>query len=184
MNLKPLFVFVIYHGKIQNLKFNPTQNFMSYHHFCRKVLKMAFKSNLSYNKTLLELISLKPSDALKALGVFYSRQKGDKMGKKIYVANIPFDATGQDITNLFSDYGEVVSVKIITDKFTGQSKGFGFVEMGSESDAKNTISELNGKPFMGKTLTLAEARPQQPRAGFHERKGGFSPGTSSRKGWR
>src|SRR4030043_1677265 len=106
------------------------------------------------------------------------------MGKKIYVANIPFPATAQDITNLFSDYGEVVSVKIITDKLTGQSRGFGFVEMGSDGDAKNTISELNGKPFMGKTLTLAEARPQQPRAGFQDRKGGFGGGKSSRKGWR
>jgi RNA recognition motif-containing protein len=130
------------------------------------------------------LISLKPSDALKALGGFYSRQKGDEMEKKIYVANIPFNATAQDVSNLFSDYGEVVSVKIITDKFTGQSRGFGFVEMGSENDAKNTISELNGKPFMGKTLALAEARPQQPRTGFPERKGGFGSGTSSKKGWR
>ncbi|MEW6417572.1 MAG: RNA-binding protein [Nitrospirota bacterium] len=112
------------------------------------------------------------------------------MGKKIYVANIPFSATEQDVRDLFSDYGEVVSVKIITDKFTGQSKGFGFVEMGSEDEAKKTISELNGKPFMGKTLTLAEARPQQPRAGFQERKGGFGRrggfggGKTSRKGWR
>jgi RNA recognition motif-containing protein len=105
------------------------------------------------------------------------------MGKKIYVANIPFNATEQDIKDLFSDYGEVVSAKIITDKFTGQSKGFGFVEMGSDEDAKKTISELNGKTFMGKTLTLAEARPQQPRTGFKDRKGGFGGG-GSRKGWR
>lgn len=106
------------------------------------------------------------------------------MGKKIYVANISFTATEQDIRDLFSDYGEVVSVKIIMDKFTGQSKGFGFVEMGSEGDAKKTISELNGKPFMGKTLAVAEARPQQPRTGFQERKGGFGGGRSSGKGWR
>jgi len=106
------------------------------------------------------------------------------MGKKIYVANISFNATEQDISDLFSDYGEVVSVKIITDKFTGHSKGFGFVEMESESDAKKTISELNGKPFMGKMLTLAEARPQQPRTGFQERRGGFGGGKSSGKGWR
>jgi len=106
------------------------------------------------------------------------------MGKKIYVANIPLTATAQDISNLFSDYGEVVSVKIITDKYTGQSRGFGFVEMGSDNDAKNTISELNGKLFMGQTLTLAEARPQQPRTGFYEREGGFSSDKSSRKGWR
>jgi len=106
------------------------------------------------------------------------------MEKKIYVANISYTATEQDIRDLFSEYGEVVSVKIITDKFTGQSKGFGFVEMESESDAQKTISELNGKPFMGKTLTLAEARPQQPRTGFQDRKGGFGRGKSSGKGWR
>ena len=106
------------------------------------------------------------------------------MEKKIYVANISYTATEQDIRDLFSEYGEVVSVKIITDKFTGQSKGFGFVEMESESDAQKTISELNGKPFMVKTLTLAEARPQQPRTGFQDRKGGFGRGKSSGKGWR
>ena len=106
------------------------------------------------------------------------------MEKKIYVANISYSATEQDIRDLFSEYGEVVSVKIITDKFTGQSKGFGFVEMESESDAQKTISELNGKPFMGKTLTLAEAKPQQPRTGFQDRAGGFGRGKSSGKGWR
>ncbi len=106
------------------------------------------------------------------------------MGKKIYVANISFSATEQDIRDIFSEYGEVATVKIITDKFTGQSRGFGFIEMESESDAKKAISELNGKPFMGKTLTVAEARPQQPRAGFQERRGGFGRGKSSGKGWR
>ncbi|MEW6214615.1 MAG: RNA-binding protein [Nitrospirota bacterium] len=106
------------------------------------------------------------------------------MGKKIYVANISFNATEQDIRDLFSGYGEVEAVKIITDKYTGQSKGFGFVEMGSENDAKKAISDLNGKPFMGKTLTVAEARPQQPRAAFRERRGGFGGGRGPRKGWR
>ncbi len=106
------------------------------------------------------------------------------MGKKIYVANIPFNSTEQDIRDLFSNYGEVVSVKIIMDKFTGQSKGFGFVEMGSEDDSKKAILELNDKPFKGKTLAVAEARPQKPRAGFHDRRGGFGGGKGSRKGWR
>jgi RNA recognition motif-containing protein len=120
---------------------------------------------------------------LKALGVFISEKKRGN-GEKIYVANILFNATEQDIRVLFSDYGDVVSVKIIMDTFTGQSKGFGFVDMGSENDVKKTISELNGKLFLGKTLTLAEARPQQPRTGFQERKGGFGGGRSSEKGWR
>ncbi len=106
------------------------------------------------------------------------------MGKKIYVANISFTATEQDIRDLFSEYGEVISVKIIADKFTGQSKGFGFVEMESDSDAKKTISELNGKPFMGKTLAVAEARPQQPKTGFQDRKGGFGGDRGPGKGRR
>lgn len=117
---------------------------------------------------------------------FLFQKKGDEMGqKKIYVANIPYSATEQDIRDLFSEYGEVVSAKIITDKFTGQSKGFGFVEMGSESDAKKTILELNGKTFMGKTLTLAEAKPQQPRTGFQGGRGSYGGGggRGSRKGW-
>jgi RNA recognition motif-containing protein len=105
------------------------------------------------------------------------------MGKKIYVANIPFNATEQDIRDLFSKYGEIESVKMITDKYTGQSRGFCFVEMETEDDAKKAISDLNGKPFMERTLTVSEARPQQPRTGFQERKGGFGRGKSSRKGW-
>jgi RNA recognition motif-containing protein len=133
---------------------------------------------------LLEFRSLNPSDALKALGVFYFRQKEMEMGNKIYVANIPFNATEQDITDIFSDYGEVLSARIITDKFTGQPKGFGFVEMGSEDDARKAISELNSKTFMGKTLMVSEARPQQPRSGAGDRKGGYGRGKGSGKGWR
>lgn len=106
------------------------------------------------------------------------------MGKRIYVANISYNATEQDVRDLFSEHGEVESVKIINDKFTGQSKGFGFVEMGVEDDAKKAISELNGTQFMGKTLVVAEARPQQARAGFQKRGGYGGGGKGSRKGWR
>jgi RNA recognition motif-containing protein len=87
--------------------------------------------------------------------------------KKIYVGNIPFSATEQDIRDLFSDYGEIISVKI------RRTKGFGFVEMGSENDAKKAISGLNGKSFMGKPLIVAEASPQHPRADFRRGKGSF-----------
>jgi RNA recognition motif-containing protein len=97
--------------------------------------------------------------------------------RKIYVGNIAFNATEQDIRGLFSEYGEIVSVKI------KQSKGFGFVEIGLENDAKKAISELNGKPLMGKTLTVAEVRPQLPRAVFHERKGVFGRGKSFKKAY-
>jgi cold-inducible RNA-binding protein len=102
--------------------------------------------------------------------------KGDEMGKRIYVAHIS-SATEQDIKDLFLGYGEVISVKI------KRSKGFGFVEMGSENDTKKAISGLNGKPFMGKTLLVAEARPQQPIADFHEKKGGFGKDKSFKKAW-
>ena len=96
---------------------------------------------------------------------------------KVYVGNIPFNITEQDITDLFSEYGEIISVKI------KHSKGFGFVEMESSDDAKKAISELNGKPFIGKTLTVAEARPKQPRAVFHEKKGGSGKGKIFKKAW-
>jgi len=98
------------------------------------------------------------------------------MGKRMYVVNIS-NATEQDIRTLFSDYGEVISVKI------KRSKGFGFVEMGTENDSKKAISGLNGKLFMGKTLTVAEAISRQPRAVFHEQKGGFSKDRSFKKAW-
>jgi RNA recognition motif-containing protein len=98
------------------------------------------------------------------------------MRKRIYVAHI-LNATEQDIKDLFLGYGEVISVKI------KRSKGFGFVEMGSENDIKKAISELNGKPFMGKTLLVAEARPQQARADFREKKSGFGKDKSFKKAW-
>jgi cold-inducible RNA-binding protein len=98
------------------------------------------------------------------------------MGKRMYVANIS-NTTEQDIRNLFSDYGEVISVRI------RPSKGFGFVEMGEENDSKKAISALNGKLFMGKTLTVTEAIPRQPRAVFHEKKGGFGKDRRFKKAW-
>lgn len=87
------------------------------------------------------------------------------MGKKIYVGNIPFKATEEDIRDLFSQNGEVESVKIITDAHSGQSKGFGFVEMVTEQDAQKAITVLNGAAFMERTLSVAEAKPQAPREG-------------------
>jgi RNA recognition motif-containing protein len=98
------------------------------------------------------------------------------MGKKMYVENIS-DASEQDIRNLFSEYGQVISVKI------KRSKGFAFVEMGEENDSRKAISGLTGKLFMGKTITVTEAIPRQPRAVFHEKKGGFGKDRSFKKAW-
>lgn len=91
------------------------------------------------------------------------------MGKKIYVGNISFKATQDDIRALFAQAGEVESVNLITDAHTGQPKGFGFVEMVTEEDAKKAIESLNGTMFMERTLAVAEAKPQAPR----ESRGGF-----------
>lgn len=94
------------------------------------------------------------------------------MSKKLYVGNISFKATSENIKELFSTIGEVESVNIITDSHSGQPKGFGFVEMTTEEDAQKAIASLNGSSFMERTLSVAEARPQQAR----ERRGGFGGG--------
>jgi RNA recognition motif-containing protein len=85
----------------------------------------------------------------------------------IYVANIPYKATEDELKGLFEEYGEVSSAKIIMDKFTQRSRGFGFVEMEDESAGQNAISSLNGSDFMGKNLVVNEARPRTdaPRGG-------------------
>jgi RNA recognition motif-containing protein len=97
--------------------------------------------------------------------------------RKIYVGNIALNTTEQDIKDLFSEYGEIISVKL------KRSKGFGFVEMGSDNEAKKAISELNGKRFLEKTLTVSEAIQQQPRAVFHERKGSVGRDKNLKKAW-
>jgi cold-inducible RNA-binding protein len=85
------------------------------------------------------------------------------MEKKVYVGNISFNAREEDLKELFAQSGEVESVRIITDKQTGSPKGFGFVEMATEEAAQKAIETLNGTTFMDRTLSVAEAKPQQPR---------------------
>ena len=103
------------------------------------------------------------------------------MGKKLYVGSLPFSATEESLRDLFASIGEVESVSVITDRDTGRSKGFGFVEMSSAEDAKKAIEELNGKTFMERALVVNEARPQQPRQrrGFGGGSGGFGGGRGS-----
>lgn len=103
------------------------------------------------------------------------------MGKKLYVGSLPFSATEESLRDLFSSIGEVESVSVITDRDTGRSKGFGFVEMSSAEDAKKAIEELNGKTFMERALVVNEARPQQPRQGRGSGggRGGFGGGRGS-----
>jgi len=100
------------------------------------------------------------------------------MEKKIYVGNLPFQATEEDIKKLFSEHGEVESVKIITDLNTGVPRGFGFVEMPNKDEAEKAMSMLNGKDLKGRTLKVneAKARTDRPRGG-----GGFGGGGGSRR---
>ncbi len=103
------------------------------------------------------------------------------MGKKLYVGNLPFAATDQVLMDTFSQYGTVESAKIIMDRDTGRSKGFGFVEMASDAEAAEAISKLNGADYDGRTLTVNEARPMAPREGGGGR-GGFGGGGGDRGG--
>jgi cold-inducible RNA-binding protein len=130
-------------------------------------------------------------ETLKVFGVFFVSGKGEEiMEKKIYVGNISFKATEDDIRELFSRSGEVESVKIINDAQTGNPKGFGFVEMATGEEAQKAIEALNGAMFMERTLTVNEAKPMQPRdrrsGGFGGGKGGFGggKGKGSQRGWR
>ncbi len=78
----------------------------------------------------------------------------------IYVGNLSFEVTEDDLRSAFEDFGSVDSVRIITDKYTGKSKGFAFVEMTDDSEAKTAMSKLNDKEFMGRTIKVNEARPR------------------------
>ncbi len=85
------------------------------------------------------------------------------MGKKLYVGNLPFSATDQILTDTFSQCGKVDSSKIIMDRESGRSKGFGFVEMSTEAEASDAISKFNGMDYDGRAMTVNEARPMVPR---------------------
>ncbi|OQX51509.1 RNA-binding protein [candidate division CPR3 bacterium 4484_211] len=88
------------------------------------------------------------------------------MSTKLYVGNLDYGVTDAQLTELFSQSGTVVSATVIIDRQSGRSKGFGFVEMGNEEEAKKAIEMFNDKEFMGRKLTVNEARPRQPR-NFH-----------------
>ncbi len=87
------------------------------------------------------------------------------MGKRIFVGNLPFSATDQVLQETFAQYGTVESAKVITDRMSGRSKGFGFVEMSNDTEAQAAIDKLNGAEYEGRTITVNEAREMQPREG-------------------
>jgi RNA recognition motif-containing protein len=99
----------------------------------------------------------------------------------IYLGNLPYTATEASIKELFEGFGDVATAKIVTDKFTGASRGFGFVEMPNADEAQKAIAELNGKEFQGRKLVVNESRPRENTGGYSNnnsrgprREGGFS----------
>nr|WP_325406792.1 RNA-binding protein [Agriterribacter sp.] len=97
----------------------------------------------------------------------------------MYVSNLSFHTTDEDLKSLFSDFGEVSSSKVITDRETGRSRGFGFVEMPEEADAKKAMEELDGKDIEGRALSVTVARPKEQRSGG----GGGGSFSQNRKRW-
>lgn len=102
------------------------------------------------------------------------------MGSKLYVGGLPYSVTEGRLTELFSAHGTVDSANVISDKMTGQSRGFGFVEMSSSSEAQSAIQSLNGTQFEGRSLTVNEAKPMVKRDNF----GGGGGGGGGRGGDR
>ena len=87
------------------------------------------------------------------------------MAKRIYVGGLPYSTKDQDLQDLFANSGTVTSVSVITDRYSGESKGFGFVEMASDAEADSAIKTLNGTSMGGRTLTVNEAKPREERSG-------------------
>ena len=85
------------------------------------------------------------------------------MAKKLFVGGLSWDTNDDQLKEFFSEIGEVVSANVITDKYSGRSKGFGFVEMATEKEAKEAMEKLNGKEMDGRTIVVDEAKPQAPR---------------------
>jgi cold-inducible RNA-binding protein len=94
------------------------------------------------------------------------------MGKKLYVGNLSYEATSADLEAMFAAHGSVQSAQVIMDRETGRSKGFGFVEMGSDQEAQAAIAALSGKQVGGRSLTVNEAKPREDRGGGRGGHGG------------
>ena len=101
----------------------------------------------------------------------------------IYVGNLSSDVTGDDLRQAFEAFGQVESVNVITDKFSGESRGFGFVEMPSKDEATAAIADMNGKDIKGKAVSVNEAKPKTDRGGGGGR-GGYGGGGGGRSGDR
>jgi RNA recognition motif-containing protein len=100
------------------------------------------------------------------------------VAKKLYVGNLSYDTSDSDLQRLFEEFGTVESAQVISDRETGRSKGFGFVEMGSDQEAQAAINALNGKEVGGRALTVNEAKPREDRGGGGGGRGGYGGGRS------
>jgi len=104
------------------------------------------------------------------------------MGRKLYVGNLSYDVDSSALQELFSAHGTVDSAQIITDRDTGRSKGFGFVEMSSDAEAQAAIAALNGQDHSGRALTVNEAKPKEDRGGGGGGRGGYGGGGGGGRG--
>ena len=104
------------------------------------------------------------------------------MSKRIYVGGLPFKTTEEEMNTLFATYGQVTSAKLITDRDSGQSRGFGFVEMANDAEAVTAMEKLNGSDFGGRKLTINEARPMEARTGGGGGRGGDRGGRGGDRG--
>lgn len=98
------------------------------------------------------------------------------MGSRLYVGNMSYDVSSSDLEQLLSPHGTVISAEVVSDRSTGRSKGFGFVEMSNEGEAGAAIDALNGQDHMGRALTVNEAKPREPRSGGYGGGGGGGGG--------
>ena len=106
------------------------------------------------------------------------------MGKKLYVGNLTYDVTDSALEQMFAPHGTVQSAQVIMDRDTGRSKGFGFVEMGSDQEAQAAIQALNGQMVGGRSLTVNEAKPREDRGGSRGGGGGGRSGYGGGSGGR
>ncbi len=104
------------------------------------------------------------------------------MGKKLYIGNLAYSVSSADLESMLSEYGTVQSAEVISDRSTGQSKGFGFVEMSTDEEAQAAINALNGQEQSGRALTVNEARPRESRSGGRGGYGGGGGGGGGRGG--
>src|SRR5690242_1799820 len=110
------------------------------------------------------------------------------MGNNLFVGNLPYDVDDAQLSEIFSRAGTVTSAHVVTDKFSGQSRGYGFVEMSSDAEAAQAVSMLNGQDLRGRPMTVNEARPREERGGYRggggygDRRGGGGYGGDRRGG--